>query len=80
MTTASSPFASRTVPEHLLRGIAAAALAVFAVWMLASPGLLSGALALAAFVGAVFLLRGCPMCWLVGLAETVARRRTENGS
>ena len=75
MTTASSPFASRTVPEHLLRGIAAVALAVFAIWTFASPALLSGALALAAVIGAVFLLRGCPMCWLVGLVETVAHRK-----
>ncbi len=77
MTTAASPFASRTVPEHLLRGVAAIALAGFAVWILGSPGLLTGALALFAAVGAVLLLRGCPMCWMVGLAETVARRRQD---
>ncbi len=26
-------------------------------------------------IGAVVLLRGCPMCWLVGLFETLRRGR-----
>jgi len=61
----------RAVSMHLLRGLGAAALLVAAVvfggeqtWLL--PLLL---------LGAVVLLRGCPMCWLVGLFDVIGRRR-----
>lgn len=62
-------FASRSVLEHLVRGavglgamIGAVAFAS-AVW----PALLLLAVGLIA-------LRGCPMCWTVGLVETVVAR------
>ena len=63
-------YCSRSVSVHLLRGLGAVALimAAFAfagdyVWLW--PILL---------IGAVVLLGGCPMCWTVGLIETIARR------
>ena len=67
-----SPFASRTVPEHLLRGAGAITLGVLAAWLVASPNLLRTAAAFGAFGAALVLLRGCPMCWLAGLFETIA--------
>jgi hypothetical protein len=64
-------FCSRSVSVHLLRGIGAVTLLVAAfafgrdhVWLW--PPLL---------IGAVVLLRGCPMCWLVGLLETIVDRK-----
>jgi hypothetical protein len=60
-------FASRTIPRHLARGVvgigalggaAAITPAYPLVWVVALP------VAMVAF-------RGCPMCWAVGLAETV---------
>ena len=57
---------------HLVRGAAAACLAALAIRLLDLPGVLGGIAAAVAVVGAVVLLRGCPMCWLVGLAETIA--------
>jgi hypothetical protein len=62
-------FASRSVIEHLLRGVAGLALfgAGFA-WLPAHP-----LWALPAFVLAMVALRGCPMCWTLGLFETLAR-------
>jgi hypothetical protein len=68
-------FASKTIGEHVVRG----ALGIGAVALvLAAPAVepawldvtLRGALAVSALV----LLRGCPMCWLAGLVETVAAR------
>ncbi|MDT9002363.1 hypothetical protein RQP53_23985 [Paucibacter sp. APW11] len=56
---------------HLLRGAAALGL-MFAAIYLGSHGVFWSALA---GVGAVVLLRGCPMCWLMGLFETVAQGR-----
>lgn len=66
----TSLFASRTVTRHLLRGVLGAGL--FAVAMAAAAP--HPALALAAAAGGIAALRGCPMCWTVGLCETVVHR------
>lgn len=63
-------FCSRSITLHLLRGAAAALLLGLALW----PGLLDGWLRACAMIGAVLLMRGCPMCWLLGLFETLRRR------
>jgi hypothetical protein len=65
-----SPFASRTVTRHLLRGAAGIALVVVAF----AAASTSPVLAIAAGTFAVVAFRGCPMCWSVGLVETVANR------
>jgi hypothetical protein len=63
---------SRTVTIHLVRGVLAALLIAWAWYDQGSHTLL----AVAAFVTAIVFLGGCPTCWLVGLFETVGRRRT----
>ena len=69
-------FASPTLLEHLARGIAAALclyLAVtFADRSVAAVILFSGV--------ALMLLRGCPMCWAIGLFETLGARRASCSS
>ncbi len=63
-------FASQSLGGHLVRGALAFALVYGAInQQHAHPGwsLLAGALALVA-------LRGCPMCWTIGLLETVQQR------
>ncbi|WP_411075657.1 hypothetical protein [Streptomyces sp. cmx-4-7] len=64
-------FASATVPRHLARGAV-------------GFGALAGSLALLPAVGPASLLlapiglvalRGCPVCWAVGLVETVSAGR-----
>lgn len=59
-------FASRSMAEHLVRGIAGVAAIVLATrlgsWW---------ALPLVAF--ALWTFRGCPMCWTIGLFETLAQ-------
>lgn len=64
-------FCSRSVSVHLLRGLGAVLLLIAAfalgrehVWLW--PPLL---------IGAVVLLRGCPMCWTIGLLEIIGRGR-----
>ena len=64
---------STSVSVHLLRGAAAVGL-LFAAFYLSSYGVLWSALAV---IGAVVLLRGCPMCWLMGLFETIQRGRAK---
>lgn len=66
-------FASRSVPRHLARGAI-------------GFGLIAGSIALVPFLGPATLLaaplaliafRGCPTCWMVGLAQTISRGRLE---
>ena len=56
---------------HLLRGLGAAALIAGAIAVGASHLWL----VLLLLLGALLLLRGCPMCWLMGLVETILNRR-----
>src|SRR4051812_29351013 len=69
-------FGNRTIGLHLLRG----ALGLAALYMSFSTfrGSTWGTLI---FLGAaLFLLKGCPMCWTLGLIETIAmtiHRRSE---
>lgn len=63
-------FASRSVPAHVARGLLGiGALCMAAVWASSRPWL-----ALLAFPVALVLLRGCPMCWMLGLIETLQAR------
>lgn len=64
-------FGSATLVAHLMRGAAAAALITWAIIHQTSDPWLSAGAGVAALVA----LRGCPMCWTVGLIETLAKRR-----
>ena len=62
-------FGSTFLGAHLMRGAAAAALLAWAiVHQTAHPWL-----SLGAGVAALVALRGCPMCWTVGLVETLSQ-------
>lgn len=63
-------FCSTSVSIHLLRGLVALGLIIGAIYS-SSYGSIGLVFAVLAFVGAIVLLRGCPICWLVGLFETL---------
>jgi len=63
-------FASTTIAAHLLRGVVAAALIAWAFLHQSS----NPAFAVAAGVLAVAAMRGCPLCWTLGLLETISER------
>ncbi|MDP3760668.1 MAG: hypothetical protein Q8R01_09165 [Ramlibacter sp.] len=68
--SANSAFASRTVAGHLIRGAMAFALLYAAVSQQHTHplwALLAGGLALVA-------MRGCPVCWTIGLVEALVQR------
>jgi len=67
-----SPFASGSVTTHLLRGALGLLLVAFALGSFAAHPVL----AVVAGVGGILAWRGCPMCWTLGLIETVAGRFT----
>lgn len=61
-------FASKTLTEHLLRGTIGGASACAAVYF----SEVGPWVPLVLLPVALLAFRGCPMCWLTGLAETVA--------
>ncbi|MFH9726470.1 hypothetical protein ACH4M4_26420 [Streptomyces sp. NPDC017254] len=66
-------FASKSVPRHLARGAVGFGLIIGSIALVPFAGpaaLLAAPLALVAF-------RGCPTCWMVGLAQTISRGRLE---
>jgi hypothetical protein len=64
-------FASRSVPRHLVRGALGLPMMVGAFVLVPWLGLW----ALLLVVPAAMLLRGCPTCWALGLAQTCAINR-----
>ncbi len=67
------PFASASVARHLTRGGVGFTLIIVA-FVLSARGT---PLALTLLAPGALVLRGCPTCWLVGLAETVSAGRLE---
>ncbi|QNA87974.1 DUF2892 domain-containing protein [Massilia sp. Dwa41.01b] len=65
-------FCSTSVGMHLLRGGGALALIALAI----HPGSSQPLHVVPLILGAVLLLRGCPMCWLIGLVQTIGNKRT----
>jgi alkylhydroperoxidase family enzyme len=73
-------FASRSLAEHLVRGLVAVGALVGAT-ALATGDTSGGLVWLAAplILLAIVAMRGCPMCWTVGLFATLARKRARRG-
>ena len=67
-------FGSAFLGAHLMRGAAAAALLAWAIVQQTAHPWLS----LGAGVAALVALRGCPMCWTVGLVETLSQGRRDS--
>jgi hypothetical protein len=61
-------FASNTIAGHLMRGVIAATLIAWALSHRSS----APAFAAIAGLGSFVAMRGCPMCWTLGLFETIA--------
>ncbi|WP_227983103.1 hypothetical protein [Nocardia spumae] len=71
--TAEKSFASRSIPVHLTRGVIGFGLLVASVALIP----VIGPIALLLLPAGLVALRGCPTCWLIGLAQTVSRGRIE---
>lgn len=63
-------FASRSLLEHLARGAVGIGALAFAVTLSPTHPLLM----VVALPVALVMLRGCPMCWTVGLVQTIAAK------
>lgn len=64
---------STAIIMHLLRAIAAVMLLVVALFTLPK-----GPIMVFALIGALLLLGGCPMCWLMGLVEKLKGNSVKN--
>jgi hypothetical protein len=67
-------FGSASLGAHLMRGAAAVALLAWAMVHETTHPWLS----LGAGAAALGALRGCPMCWTVGLVETLSQGRSDS--
>jgi hypothetical protein len=68
-------FKSRSVVEHIIRG--ALGFGLLTVGLIYAPVL--GWWTVALLAGALLSFRGCPMCWIAGLVETVLHRKARKG-
>ncbi|WP_371592748.1 hypothetical protein [Streptomyces virginiae] len=66
-------FASSTLPRHLVRGAIGLGALAGSVALLPVYGPITLALAPVGLLA----LRGCPMCWAIGLAQTLSRGRLQ---
>ena len=69
-----SPLGSRSIAAHLSRGLAGFVLLAVALGY--APRL--GWWTLVPAAGALAMFRGCPMCWVAGLVDTVLHRMSRN--
>lgn len=67
--SASGFFASTSLLGHLIRGGVAIGLLAWAIQHPMHP-----ALSVLAGIGALVAFRGCPVCWTIGLVETVLQK------
>lgn len=72
----SGLFAARTLTGHLIRGAVALALLYLAFEQQHSHPVAASFAGLLALVA----MRGCPICWTIGLAETIRQRFGETRS
>lgn len=71
--TEAPSYASKSVPRHLLRGLLGFGALAASLALIPAYGLLTLLLAPLGLLA----LRGCPMCWAVGLLQTISRGRLE---
>lgn len=64
-------YCSSSLLMHLLRGVGAIVLVIIAFFIVPVYPISI----VPVLIGVMLLLRGCPMCWLVGLIEKVKGKR-----
>jgi len=66
----SNLFASKSIPEHFVRGSIGIAAYYGAGKLLALPSLTALGAAVVLGVASLVIMRGCPVCWTIGLMNT----------
>ena len=63
-------FTSPTLPEHIVRGLIGISAYYAAGKLLAQPSIISLIAAVALGIVSLVIMRGCPVCWTIGLMNT----------
>jgi hypothetical protein len=63
-------FASASLPEHFTRGVIGISAYYCAGKLLALPSVTSLIAAVVLAVASLVIMRGCPVCWTIGLMNT----------
>jgi hypothetical protein len=66
----SNLFASKSITEHLVRGAIGFTAFYCAAWSLGFSGLFAFVGTVGCLALALFVMRGCPFCWSIGLVNT----------
>ena len=67
-------FASKSLVEHALRGVIGVSAIVAAVVVGRVPGGVAVVASLGLAAIALVAFRGCPICWTIGMVETMHQR------
>ncbi len=67
-------FASATLPEHFVRGAIGIGAYYTAGKLLALPSMISLVAAVALGIASLVIMRGCPVCWTIGLMNTTRNK------
>jgi hypothetical protein len=70
MNASSATFASNSLAEHIIRGVVGIGTLLYAIKISPTHPLASMGLGIAMLLA----FRGCPICWTIGLVETVILR------
>ncbi|MBP7648619.1 MAG: hypothetical protein KA085_17190 [Phenylobacterium sp.] len=71
-------FASKSITEHLVRGAVGLAGVSAAIVLAPVPGPGPIAASVVLVIIALIALRGCPVCWTVGLVQTLWQQVGQN--
>ncbi len=69
-------FGNRSLGIHLARGLAG----LLCLYVAIAYGRQIGLPAVLLLPAALWAMKGCPTCWMVGLGETLAQRRRASGN
>ena len=67
-------FASKSLVEHSLRGVIGVSAILAAIFVGRAPGGVAVIASLGLAAIALVVFRGCPICWTIGMVETMHHR------
>ena len=72
-------FGSTTFLAHILRGVIGFGVFALAILLARNPDTASVYASVTLAIVALIALRGCPVCWIIGLFDTVPCNRPRDG-
>ena len=76
----SNLFASKSITEHVVRGVVGIGALYGAAWALSLTGAFAFLATISFLAIGLLALRGCPFCWSIGLINTVLNTTVKSRS